>query len=245
MIKATNLYKKFGNLQVLENVNFHAARGEVISIVGPSGSGKSTLLRCFNHLETVSQGSILIEDEIMVENGRYVPEKQVKQICKKTGMVFQSFNLFGHMTVLQNVIEAPIMVNKESKESAIENARRLLKKVGLSDKENSYPSQLSGGQKQRVAIARTLAMSPHIMLFDEPTSALDPELTGEVLEVIKALAAEHMTMLVVTHEMGFAKELSDKVVFMDHGKIIAEGAPSAILENPTEDRIKTFLNKVL
>lgn len=245
MIKATNLYKKFGNLQVLDNVDFHAEKGEVISIIGPSGSGKSTLLRCFNHLEKINQGTILIEGEIMVQDGKYAPDKKVKEISKKTGMVFQSFNLFGHLTVLQNIIEAPILVNKVPKEAAVENAKRLLAKVGLSEKENSYPSQLSGGQKQRVAIARTLAMNPHIMLFDEPTSALDPELTGEVLEVIKALAAEKMTMLVVTHEMGFAKEISDRVVFMDHGKILADGPPSEVLGNPKEERIKAFLNKVL
>ncbi len=245
MIKATNLYKKFGSLQVLDNVNFHASRGEVISIIGPSGSGKSTLLRCFNHLETVDKGTIIIEGEVMVQNGKYAPDRKVKQICRKTGMVFQSFNLFGHMTVLQNIIEAPITVNKQQKEVAIDKARQLLAKVGLSEKENSYPSQLSGGQKQRVAIARALAMNPHIMLFDEPTSALDPELTGEVLEVIKALAAENMTMLVVTHEMGFAKEISDRIVFMDNGKIIADDLPSKILQDPSEERIKAFLNKVL
>lgn len=245
MIKATNLYKKFGSLQVLDNVNFHASRGEVISIIGPSGSGKSTLLRCFNHLETVDKGTIIIEGEVMVQNGKYAPDRKVRQICRKTGMVFQSFNLFGHMTVLQNIIEAPITVNKQQKEVAIDKARQLLAKVGLSEKENSYPSQLSGGQKQRVAIARALAMNPHIMLFDEPTSALDPELTGEVLEVIKALAAENMTMLVVTHEMGFAKEISDRIVFMDNGKIIADDLPSKILQDPSEERIKAFLNKVL
>jgi polar amino acid transport system ATP-binding protein len=181
----------------------------------------------------------------MVQNGKYAPDRKVKQICRKTGMVFQSFNLFGHMTVLQNIIEAPITVNKQQKEVAIDKARQLLAKVGLSEKENSYPSQLSGGQKQRVAIARALAMNPHIMLFDEPTSALDPELTGEVLEVIKALAAENMTMLVVTHEMGFAKEISDRIVFMDNGKIIADDLPSKILQDPSEERIKAFLNKVL
>jgi len=246
MIKASNIYKKFNNLEVLKGVSLSVKKGEVVAIIGPSGSGKSTLLRCINRLELIDKGSIEIEGETMVftdDSGitRYRPENEIRRIRRKMGIVFQNFNLFPHMTVLGNIIEAPVMVNRMKKEQAIEIADNLLKKVGLEDKRDSFPSQLSGGQKQRVAIARALAMNPDIMLFDEPTSALDPELTGEVLKVMKDLAQEHMTMLVVTHEMGFAREVADRVIFMDGGQIIEEGTPQQIFTNPQQERTKAFL----
>lgn len=249
MIRAININKKFGSLEVLKNVSLEVKKGEVISIIGPSGSGKSTLLRCLNHLETIDSGLIEIEGEaiadIQTKSKVSISESAIRKRCKKVGMVFQNFNLFPHKTVLENIIEAPIIVNKLKKEEALKIANDLLKKVGLSDKKNVYPSQISGGQKQRVAIARALAMQPDIMLFDEPTSALDPELVGEVLKVIKALADEDMTMAIVTHEMGFAREVSDRVIFMDHGEIIEEACPEVIFNNPSHSRIKTFLEKML
>lgn len=250
MIEARNIYKSFGNLQVLKGISLNVNKGEVIAVIGPSGSGKSTLLRCLIHLEVIDRGSIIIEGQPMAyedENGktRYVPDKQIRQICKKIGMVFQNFNLFPHKTVLENIIEAPIVVNKMPKEEAVDMAEALLRRVGLIDKRDSYPSQLSGGQKQRVAIARALAMKPDIMLFDEPTSALDPELTGEVLKVMRDLAEDRMTMLVVTHEMGFAREVADRVIFMDGGEIIEEGLPGEIFCNPSSERTRNFLKQVL
>jgi len=250
MIRAVNIYKKFKDLEVLKGISLEVKKGEVVAIIGPSGSGKSTFLRCIDRLEIIDRGSIEIEGEPMVVTdssgkSRYVKESDIRRIRKKMGMVFQSFNLFPHRTVLGNIIEAPMIVNGEKKEEAIQKAEKLLIKVGLIDKRDSYPSQLSGGQKQRVAIARALAMNPDIMLFDEPTSALDPELTGEVLKVMKDLAQERMTMLVVTHEMGFAREVADRVVFMDNGEIIEEGRPEEIFSNPRQARTKAFLSQVL
>lgn len=241
MIEAKNLTKKYGELTVFENMSVNVEKGEVLVIIGPSGSGKSTFLRCLNHLEEVSEGTIIIEGETL----DYKNKASIKNIIIKTGMVFQGFNLFPHMTALENVMVAPITVKKEDKASVEERAKKLLTKVGLAERMNAYPAKLSGGQKQRVAIARALAMNPDIMLFDEPTSALDPELVGEVLNVMKDLANEGMTMVVVTHEMGFAKDVADRVIFMDGGKIVEEGPPEVIFTAPKEERTKAFLEKVL
>lgn len=241
MIEAKNLTKKFGDLTVFENIDVTVKKAEVLVIIGPSGSGKSTFLRCLNHLEEIDNGSISIENELM----DYKDKKKMRNITMKMGMVFQTFNLFPHKTVLENVMLAPAIVKNEDPKAVKERAEALLAKVGLSDKVDYYPSKLSGGQKQRVAIARALAMNPDIMLFDEPTSALDPELVGEVLNVMKNLANEGMTMVVVTHEMGFAREVADKVIFMDGGKIVEEGAPEDIFTDPKEYRTRTFLEKVI
>jgi len=241
MIEATNITKRFGDLEVFRDITVNVKKGEVLCIIGPSGSGKSTFLRCLNHLEEINGGKIVIEGEELNPKDK----KLVRKITTKMGMVFQQFNLFPHMTVLQNVMEAPMVVKKEDKNAVLERAKMLLNKVGLGDKMDFYPSKLSGGQKQRVAIARALCMNPDIMLFDEPTSALDPELVGEVLSVMQNLANEGMTMVVVTHEMGFAKEVADRVIFMDGGKIVEEGKPKGIFSNPKEDRTKAFLEKVL
>ena len=250
IITVRNISKSFGNLQVLENVSLSVKAGEVVAVIGPSGSGKSTLLRCVNLLETIDAGSIEIEGVTIAgfdAQGRKLAIPKADQIssCLKIGMVFQSFNLFPHLTVLENIIEAPITVKNMSKLQAVEKAEELLKRVGLFDKKNEYPSRISGGQKQRVAIARALAMEPDIMLFDEPTSALDPELVGEVLSVIKDLASNKMTMLIVTHEMAFAREVADRVVFMEQGEIIEEAPPEKIFFNPDHPRIKLFLEKML
>lgn len=250
MVKMEKVCKSFGSLQVLKDIDFSVSKGEVVCIIGPSGSGKSTLLRCLNHLERITSGRVYIEGGLVDErvHGRdqlKVSHKKVAEICAELGMVFQRFNLFPHMTVLENIIEAPITVKKVPKQEAVELAIELLKKVGLEDKRDEYPSRLSGGQQQRVAIARALAMRPKIMLFDEPTSALDPELVGEVLEVMKELAREGMTMLVVTHEMGFAREVGSRVIFMDKGEIIEESTPEEIFTNPKQERTKSFLQKVL
>ncbi|HEX2946688.1 MAG TPA: ectoine/hydroxyectoine ABC transporter ATP-binding protein EhuA [Clostridia bacterium] len=250
MVKVENVCKSFGSLQVLKNINLEVNKGEVVCIIGPSGSGKSTLLRCLNHLERITSGRVYIEGELMDEReaGKdqlKVSQKKISELCTELGMVFQRFNLFPHMTVQQNVMEAPITVRKVPKEEAAVEAIKLLEKVGLADKRNEYPSRLSGGQQQRVAIARALAMKPKIMLFDEPTSALDPELVGEVLEVMKDLAKEGMTMLVVTHEMGFAREVGNRVIFMDNGEIKEEGTPEEIFTNPKSERTRSFLQKVL
>jgi polar amino acid transport system ATP-binding protein len=241
MIEAKNLTKKFGELTVFQNMDVTVKKAEVLVIIGPSGSGKSTFLRCLNHLEEINEGSITIENELM----DYKNKKSMRNMIMKMGMVFQGFNLFPHKTVLENVMLAPTIVKNEDKKAAAERARMLLAKVGLSDKVDYYPAKLSGGQKQRVAIARALAMNPDIMLFDEPTSALDPELVGEVLGVMKDLANEGMTMIVVTHEMGFAKEVADRVIFMDGGRIVEEGSPDLIFSAPREDRTKSFLEKVI
>lgn len=250
MVKMENVCKSFGALQVLKGINFEVARGEVVCIIGPSGSGKSTLLRCLNHLERITSGRVYIDGEMIDERDAgkdqlKISQKRISEICTELGMVFQRFNLFPHMTALQNVMEAPVTVKKVPKQEAMEYAVELLKKVGLEDKKDEYPSRLSGGQQQRVAIARALAMKPQIMLFDEPTSALDPELVGEVLEVMKDLAREGMTMLVVTHEMGFAREVGSRVIFMDNGEIKEEGTPDAIFTNPKNERTRSFLQKVL
>ena len=240
MIKINKLEKRFGKLDVLKGVNCHIKKGEVVVVIGLSGSGKSTFLRCMNLLELPTSGKIEFE-------GKVVTNKTVNidKLREKMGMVFQQFNLFPHKTVLQNITLAPIRVKKLSKEDAEAIAFKLLKKIGLVDKANAYPNQLSGGQKQRIAIARALAMEPEVMLFDEPTSALDPEMVGEVLNVMKELAAEGMTMVVVTHEMGFAKEVGDRVLFMDEGNILEEGTPTAIFDHPQNQRTIDFLSKVL
>jgi polar amino acid transport system ATP-binding protein len=250
MVKMQNVHKSFGKLEVLRNINFEVSKGEVVCIIGPSGSGKSTLLRCLNHLERITSGRVHIDDELIDEcvsgkNQLKISHKKVSEICSELGMVFQRFNLFPHMTVLENIIEAPITVKRVSRQESVATAENLLEKVGLKDKRNEYPSRLSGGQQQRVAIARALAMNPKIMLFDEPTSALDPELVGEVLEVMKHLAKEGMTMLVVTHEMGFAREVANRVIFMDKGEIIEDGPPDQIFVNPKHERTRSFLQKVL
>ncbi|HWQ78579.1 MAG TPA: amino acid ABC transporter ATP-binding protein [Anaerovoracaceae bacterium] len=250
IIKVENLHKSFHSLHVLKGINLEVKKGEIVSVIGPSGSGKSTLLRCLNHLEVADKGSISFEGNYIAKadtagKAVYKSNKEVLAICSNLGMVFQNFNLFPHKSVMENIIEAPVMVKKKSKAEAKAKATELLEKVGLLDKRDAYPNQLSGGQKQRVAIARALAMEPDIMLFDEPTSALDPELIGEVLLVIKKLAEERMTMIIVTHEMNFAREISDRIVFMDDGQIVVDGAPNDIFVNPDHPRIKTFLNKVL
>lgn len=248
-IKAQNIWKKFNKLEVLKGIDLEVNEGEVVAVIGPSGGGKSTLLRCLNKLETIDKGSVIIDGEALCQdNGNgteYVHKNEVRRIACKMGMVFQQFNLFPHMTVLENLIEAPVNVQKRDKATVIKEAEALLAKVGLSDKRDEYPRKLSGGQQQRVAIARALAMKPAIMLFDEPTSSLDPELTGEVLKTMRELAEEKMTMVVVTHEMGFAKEVATKVVFMADGRVQAQGTPAEIFDNPTNDRLKAFLNVIL
>lgn len=245
ILQAEQIVKKFHKVDAVNGISLQVEPGEIIAIIGPSGSGKSTFLRCLNNLETVNGGSIYVDGVPFVENGKYKPDKEVRAICTKMGMVFQNFNLFPHKTVLQNVTEAPIVVKKQDKEQAAQRARMLLADVGLAGKEDAYPAQLSGGQQQRVAIARALAMDPEILLFDEPTSALDPELTGEVLGVMRKLAQQKNTMLVVTHEMGFAREVASRVLFMDNGVVIEEGTPAQVLENPQNERTKQFLQRVL
>ncbi len=240
MIDITNLYKNFGDLEVLKNISTEIKKGEIISIIGPSGSGKSTFLRCINKLEEPSSGHIYIDGMDLMDKNT-----DINKVRERVGMVFQHFNLFPNMTVLDNLTLSPIMVKKESKEEAEKYALSLLEKVGLLDKANSYPTQLSGGQKQRIAIARALAMKPEVILFDEPTSALDPEMIKEVLDVMRDLAKEGMTMLIVTHEMGFARNVGNRILFMDKGEIIEDCSPKEFFENPTNERIKDFLNKVL
>lgn len=250
MLRMENIHKSYGALDVLKGINLTVRRGEVLAIIGPSGSGKSTLLRCINKLETINSGTIEIKGKTLArtqENGtaEYVDNQKMREILSCTGMVFQQFNLFPHMTVLENLIEAPIQVKKEQRAAIEPYARELLKKVGLSDRENYYPAKLSGGQQQRVAIARALCMKPDIMLFDEPTSALDPELTGEVLKTMRELAEERMTMVVVTHEMAFAREAASHVIFMADGVIVEEGAPQEFFGNPKEERTRAFLKNML
>ncbi len=248
-IKATNIWKKFNNLEVLKGIDLEVNEGEVVAVIGPSGGGKSTLLRCLNKLETIDKGSITIDGEELCRETsggtEYVKNNDVRRIACKMGMVFQQFNLFPHMTVLGNLIEAPVNVQKRDKAEVIKEAEVLLAKVGLSDKRDVYPRKLSGGQQQRVAIARALAMKPAIMLFDEPTSSLDPELTGEVLRAMRELADEKMTMVVVTHEMGFAREVATKVVFMADGHVQEQGSPEEIFINPKNERLKSFLKVIL
>jgi polar amino acid transport system ATP-binding protein len=250
MVDARSVRKSYGTNQVLNGISLTVEQGEVLCIIGPSGSGKSTFLRCLNHLESINGGRIYVNDELMGyrQVGKVLHELKPKDIARQRqsiGMVFQRFNLFPHMTALQNVIEAPIGVAGVSPEDAKTLGLELLAQVGLADKADHYPAQLSGGQQQRVAIARALAMKPKLMLFDEPTSALDPELVGDVLDVMKNLAKAGMTMIVVTHEMGFAREVADKVVFIDKGLIVEQGTPKQVLDNPQEARTKAFLNKVL
>lgn len=240
MITVKDLYKSFGQLQVLKGINCHISPQEVVCIIGPSGSGKSTLLRCVNQLEKPDSGTVTIDGVELTS-----PRTDINKVRQQVGMVFQHFNLFPHRTTLENITMAPVVIKKTDKAGAMQIARELLRKVGLSDKDDVYPAQLSGGQKQRVAIARALAMQPKVMLFDEPTSALDPEMVGEVLEVMKDLAKEGMTMMVVTHEMGFAREVGQRVLFMDEGLIVEENTPQQIFENPTNPRTQSFLSKVL
>ncbi|MCY7472684.1 amino acid ABC transporter ATP-binding protein [Bacillus safensis] len=240
MIRVEKLNKYFGELHVLKDIDLTVYENDVVVLIGASGSGKSTLLRCMNFLEIKNDGDIIIDGSPV-----HPKRDQLNKMRQKIGMVFQHFNLFPHKTVLENIIEAPVMVKKTKKAQAIAEASALLEKVGLADKANVYPSKLSGGQKQRVAIARSLAMKPDVMLFDEPTSALDPELVGEVLQTMKSLAKEGMTMVIVTHEMGFAKEVADRVVYMHEGRIVEEGVPSELFDSPREERTKLFLSSIL
>ncbi|EMG28207.1 glutamine ABC transporter ATP-binding protein [Listeria fleischmannii 1991] len=239
-LKITDLKKSFGQNEVLKGIDLEVAEGEVVCVIGPSGSGKSTFLRCMNQLEEIDSGRVIVDDFDLTDK-----QTDINKVRENIGMVFQHFNLFPHKTVLENITFAPVELKKKTKSEAEALGRDLLKRVGLADKETSYPSQLSGGQKQRVAIARALAMNPDIMLFDEPTSALDPEMVGEVLNVMKDLAKEGMTMLVVTHEMGFAREVGDRVIFMDGGYIVEEGQPEEIFDAPKHERTISFLDKVL
>lgn len=241
MIKAEHIYKDFGDLHVLKDVSLEVKKGEVVVLIGPSGSGKSTFLRCINLLEMPTKGQVEIDDQKLTE----LKPKQVVKVREKVGMVFQHFYLFPHKTVLENLIYAPMKVKKLPRDEAVRKAEELLEKVGLLEKKDQYPNKLSGGQKQRVAIARSLAMEPDYMLFDEPTSALDPEMVKEVLDVIQSLAESGMTMIIVTHEMGFAKMVANKVVFMDDGQILESNTPEAFFSNPTTERAKDFLEKIL
>ncbi len=250
MVRAQSVRKNFGALTVLKGITLEVARGDVLCIIGPSGSGKSTFLRCINHLETVNAGRLYVDGTLVgyAEKGGVLHELHPREAARQRrdiGMVFQHFNLFPHMTALENVVEAPVRVRKLSKRAAVAAGEKLLAEVGLADKARAYPAQLSGGQQQRVAIARALAMEPKLMLFDEPTSALDPELVGEVLDVMRTLAGEGMTMIVVTHEMGFAREVADQLVFMDDGVIVESGPPRTVLADPRHERTRTFLSKVL
>lgn len=245
IIEVSNLKKSFGNLEVLKKITFDVHKNDVVAVIGPSGSGKSTMLRSLVHLEEINGGSIQISGDYLVKDGNYAKQQAIKQVTAKMGMVFQHFDLFPHLTVRENLELAPKLTKREPAATIRNRSTELLDKVGLSDKADVYPAKLSGGQKQRVAIARALMMNPEILLFDEPTSALDPELTGEVLEVMKHLAEEHMTMIVVTHEMGFAKEVANRVIFMDNGEIIESGNPTDVLTNPQQERTKAFLNRSL
>lgn len=249
ILEAKNLFKSFGSVKVLKDVSLSVNQGDRVAIIGPSGSGKSTLLRCLNYLEKIDAGSISVGDVNIVETNNqravYKSEEEVRQATHKLGMVFQNFNLFPHLTVMENLTIAPVCVLGKSKEEARESGTKLLEKVGLSAKAESYPCELSGGQQQRVAIARAMAMNPEILCFDEPTSALDPELTGEVLKVIRSLAEENMTMVIVTHEMGFAREVANQVLFMDEGRIIDRGTPQEIFVETKQERIRAFLDKLL
>jgi len=243
LIRINGLYKQFDQLQVLKGIDIDVEKGKVVVVIGPSGSGKTTMLRCLNVLETPTKGVISIEGQSL-DFSKTVAKKDIASFRRLTGMVFQSYNLFPHKTALENVMEGPLVVKGENKETARKKAQTLLEKVGLGDKEDYYPAQLSGGQQQRVGIARALAMEPEVMLFDEPTSALDPELVGEVLKVMKDLAAEGMTMIVVTHEMRFAREVADEVIFMDQGVVVERNKPDEIFTHPKEERTKKFLNMI-
>lgn len=243
IINVENLKKSFGDLQIIKGISFSVHKGQVLSIIGPSGSGKSTILRCVSQLEKVTDGSITVCGKSLVKDGVYCSKQESREIALKSGLVFQNFNLFPHFSVLRNVTDAQINVLKKSKEEATEIAMQLLDRMGLAAKADSYPCQLSGGQQQRVSIARALALKPEVLLFDEPTSALDPELTGEILEVIKSLAQEKMTMVVVTHEMAFARDISDHIIFMDGGVIVESGSPNDVINNPKQERTKVFLSR--
>lgn len=243
IIKVENLKKSFGPLNILKGISFSVHEGEVLSIIGPSGSGKSTILRCISQLEKVDEGTIEICGNTLVKDGIYVPKNEMHSIILKSGMVFQNFNLFPHLSVLQNVMDAQLCVLKKTKDEARETALKFLDRMGLLAKADSYPCDLSGGQQQRVSIARALALKPEVLLFDEPTSALDPELTGEILAVIKDLAKEKMTMVVVTHEMSFARDISDYIIFMDCGVIVEEGKPGQVIGNPRQERTRNFLSR--
>ena len=245
MIEVKGLQKAFGSEQVLKDVSFTVDKGETVAVIGYSGAGKSTMLRCLIDLEKADGGDVLIEGEPLIQNGRYAEDKTARRICGKMGMVFQSFNLFPHMTVMGNLIGAPMTVKKEDKQQAVARAKEKLKLVGLADKVDAHPSELSGGQKQRVAIARALMMDPDMLLFDEPTSSLDPQLTAEVLAVIKELAKGKMTMIIVTHEMGFAREVADKVLFMGEGRVIEQGPPQEMFGSPKDQRVKDFIQSIL
>jgi polar amino acid transport system ATP-binding protein len=250
MVKAEAVHKSYGRLEVLRGIDLEVQPKEVMCVIGPSGSGKSTFLRCINHLEKIDAGRLSVDGELVGyrQSGDKLYELPDREVCRKRseiGMVFQRFNLFPHMTALENVIEAPTRVKGENRQQAAARGLKLLDRVGLADKVRAYPNQLSGGQQQRVAIARALAMQPKLMLFDEPTSALDPELVGDVLDVMRGLAKDGMTMIVVTHEMGFAREVGDSLVFMDAGFIVEKGTPREVLANPQEERTKAFLSKVL
>jgi len=250
MVRAEAVHKSYGRLDVLRGISLEVQPREVMCLIGPSGSGKSTFLRCINHLEKIDAGRLYVDGELVGyrQQGSKLFELQDKEVCRKRseiGMVFQRFNLFPHMTALENIAEAPVLVKGEARSVVQERARALLERVGLSDKADAYPNQLSGGQQQRVAIARALAMQPKLMLFDEPTSALDPELVGDVLAVMRGLAEDGMTMVVVTHEMGFAREVGDTLVFMDSGVVVEAGAPREVLANPQHERTRAFLSKVL
>ncbi|MFB8387772.1 amino acid ABC transporter ATP-binding protein [Microbacterium sp. NPDC055910] len=249
-VSVRDVHKSFGGVEVLKGVSLEMDRGQVVCVIGPSGSGKSTFLRCINRLETIDEGLIAIDGDpigALVRGGRLheAPERTVRAQREQIGMVFQSFNLFPHLSVLENIIEAPVGVKKEKRSTAVAYALELLERVGLAEKRDAYPKQLSGGQQQRVAIARALAMRPKLLLFDEPTSALDPEMVGEVLAVMRGLATEHTTMIVVTHEMGFAREVADRLIFMDDGKVVEEGDPKRIMAAPQHPRTQAFLDSVL
>ena len=243
IVSVQHLSKSFGTLEVIRDISFSVREGEVLAIIGPSGSGKSTLLRSVTHLEEVSGGTIRVAGLDMVSDGVYADPETLRSICLKVGLVFQNFNLFPHFSVLENVTEAQIRVLGRKPSDAAHRARSLLAKMGLADKESAYPFELSGGQQQRVSIARALALDPAVLFFDEPTSALDPELTGEILKVIRALASDKMTMVIVTHEMAFARDVADRVIFMDGGVIIEEGKASEVINNPKNDRTKEFLGR--
>jgi polar amino acid transport system ATP-binding protein len=250
LVHARNVHKSFDKLEVLKGIDLDVAPGEVVVILGPSGSGKSTFLRCINHLESINQGSIMVDGEQIgyrLRNGRLekLSNNAIAAQRRKIGMVFQQFNLYPHMTAFENIIEAPVGIHGESRKAATENALMLLERVGLSEKAGSYPRQLSGGQQQRVAIARALAIKPKLMLFDEPTSALDPELVGEVLSTMRDLASQGLTMIVVTHEIGFAREAADRVIFMDGGKVVEHGKPEDVLGNPQHQRTRSFLARFI
>jgi len=244
IIKVTGLSKSFDTLEVLKDISFTVSQGEVLAVIGPSGSGKSTLLRCITHLVEVNGGSLTIAGMDLVKDGVYAPKEHLREICLKVGLVFQNFNLFPHFSVMRNITEAQIHVLGRKKEEAEKRAVALLEKMGLSDKVKNYPCELSGGQQQRVSIARAMALDPQVLLFDEPTSALDPELTADILKAIRALAAEKMTMLIVTHEIPFAREVADRLLFMDGGLIVEEGRAAEVIDNPQHERTKAFLAKL-